>query len=366
MRVLLCVAIAGASAVLEAPRSVRAAGPRAPVPVAPPAPAPATGGEEALKVPTILAPMPESRPGWFRAKAPGGEGSRYMELRQSLSDLKLNTVCDEASCPNVGECWEGGTATIMLLGDTCTRGCRFCNVKTDAAPAKPDEEEPFAAAAAVASWGVDYIVLTSVDRDDLPDGGAGHFARTVKLLKELQPALLVECLVSDFGGAEAPVRDLARSGLDVYAHNLETVDRLQRFVRDRRATYAQSLRALRLAKATARDAAPKPILTKSSLMLGLGETRDELRFAMQDLRDHDVDVVTFGQYLRPTERHLSVVDYVSPETFDDLKDEAERDFGFEYCASGPMVRSSYKAGEFYLANLLKKQRSEPAVAVAHD
>ena len=339
--------VSTAHAVLEAPRR------SAPAPPSPPE----------LKKPSILAPMPDTRPDWFRAKAPRGDGSRYAELRESLAGLKLNTVCDEASCPNVGECWEGGTATIMLLGDTCTRGCKFCDVKTDAKPPPPDELEPLSAAAAVTSWGVDYIVMTSVDRDDLPDGGAGHFARTVKLLKEMQPELLVECLVSDFAGDLAPVDLLATSGLDVYAHNVETVDRLQRYVRDRRATYAQSLRALERAKVAALAGAPHPVLTKTSLMLGLGETRDELRTAMGDLRSHGVDVITFGQYLRPSERHLSVVDYVRPEVFDELKDEAERDFGFEYCASGPMVRSSYKAGEFYLANLLKKRAADPAYAL---
>jgi len=313
-------------------------------------------------VPRVRAPMPE-RPNWFRAKAPGGPGSRYAAIRESIDAGKLNTVCDEASCPNAGECWEGGTATLMLLGDACTRGCRFCDVKTDAKPPPPDEDEPLNAAFAVASWGVDYIVLTSVDRDDLPDGGAGHFARTVRTLKELQPDILVECLVSDFGGAPEPVEHLAACGLDVYAHNVETVERLQKFVRDPRAAYGQSLLALRRAKRAAKDAG-RAILTKSSLMLGLGETRDELRRAMTDLRAHDVDVVTFGQYLRPTERHLAVVEYVRPETFEDLRREAEEEFGFAYCASGPLVRSSYKAGEFYMEHLLKeRRREEPRLAV---
>jgi len=312
--------------------------------------------------PSTTAPMPGGkRPDWFKAKAPGGPGSRYQRLRETIDAGKLNTVCDEAACPNAGECWEGGTATIMLLGDACTRGCRFCNVKTDLAPPPPDVDEPFEAAAAVASWDVDYVVLTSVDRDDLDDGGAGHFAKTVRLLKELKPGILVECLVSDFAGAAAPAETLAACGLDVYSHNLETVERLQPYVRDRRAGYAQSLTSLRRAKAAAALAAPAPILTKSSLMLGLGETRDEIRRAMSDLRDNGVDVVTFGQYLRPTERHLSVVEYVRPEVFDELRDEAVREFGFEYCASGPMVRSSYKAGEFYLQHLLEKRR-EVAVA----
>jgi len=309
--------------------------------------------------PRVGAPMPATRPSWFTAPAPSSKpGSRYAAIRASIDAGKLNTVCDEAACPNAGECWEGGTATIMLLGESCTRGCKFCNVKTDARPAAPDPDEPWNAAAAVAGWGVDYIVLTSVDRDDLADGGAGHFARTVALLKELRPEMLVECLVSDFGGALAPVETLAASGLDVYAHNLETVNRLQRRVRDARAGYAQSLRALAHAKRTA----PRSILTKSSLMLGLGETRAEVLAAMRDLRDAGVDVLTLGQYLRPTPRHLAVVDYVAPEAFEELRDIAERDFGFDYCAAGPLVRSSYKAGEFFLANRLRKMRRAEAAA----
>ena len=182
----------------------------------------------------------------------------------------------------------------------------------------------------------------------------------MNLLKELQPSILVECLVSDFAGAYEPCTTLATCGLDVYAHNVETVERLQARVRDPRANYAQSLMQLRRAKAASVDA-PSPILTKTSLMLGLGETRDELRRTMADLRSNGVDVVTFGQYLRPTEKHLSVVEYVHPDVFDELREEAVSEFGFEYCASGPMVRSSYKAGEFYLQNLLEKKRREPEV-----
>eukprot|EP00635_Sarcinochrysidales_sp_CCMP3193_P012109 CAMPEP_0118902576 /NCGR_PEP_ID=MMETSP1166-20130328/7800_1 /TAXON_ID=1104430 /ORGANISM="Chrysoreinhardia sp, Strain CCMP3193" /LENGTH=349 /DNA_ID=CAMNT_0006841785 /DNA_START=27 /DNA_END=1077 /DNA_ORIENTATION=- len=312
------------------------------------------------------------RPEWFRAPAPAGE--RYERLRESLKSLELHTVCDEAACPNVGECWNGGTATIMLLGDTCTRGCQFCNVKTSATPGPPDEDEPLKAAAAVANWDVDYVVLTSVDRDDLPDGGAAHFARTVALFKELRPSLLVECLVSDFAGDLDAVDALATSGLDVYAHNLETVRRLTPRVRDKRANYDQSLKCLARAKEGRRAARndddddddpkggrkKKNLVTKSSLMLGLGETRDEVRRAMDDLRSHGVDVLTLGQYLRPTERHLSVVEYVRPEVFDDLREVGEAEFGFAYVASGPLVRSSYKAGEFFIANFIDEQRKKQA------
>ena len=231
----------------------------------------------------------------------------------------------------------------------------FCAVKTDSKPPPPDPFEPFKTAEAVAQWGVDYIVLTSVDRDDIEDGGAQHFAHTVELLKHKKPELLVECLVSDFAGRLESVECLALSGLDVYAHNVETVERLQPFVRDSRAGYAQSLSTLEHAKKA------KPSLyTKTSLMLGLGETEDEVIQTMKDLRAIDVDVVTFGQYLRPTENHLSVVEYVKPEKFDYYRRVGE-EMGFKYVASGPMVRSSYKAGEFYLEHMIKKERSEAAV-----
>ncbi len=267
--------------------------------------------------PSVMAPNPASRPDWFRVPAPGGEHTRFDELRETLKDLKLHTVCEEAQCPNIGECWNGGTGTIMLMGDTCTRGCKFCAVKTSATPAPLDEQEPWNTADAVARWGIDYVVLTSVDRDDLPDGGAAHFAQTVGMLKLRKPSIRVECLVGDFGGDEGSLATLATSGLDVFAHNMETVRRLQRFVRDRRATYDQSMRVLANAKRLARradDAAP--LFTKTSLMLGLGETRDEVLETMADLRAADVDVLTLGQYLRPTERHLGVVEYVTPQAFD--------------------------------------------------
>jgi len=236
--------------------------------------------------------MPAKRPDWFRVPAPGGGHTRFDELKDTVHDLKLSTVCEEAQCPNIGECWNGGTATIMLLGDTCTRGCKFCAVKTDAAPEPPDEEEPWNTADAVAKWGIDYVVLTSVDRDDLPDGGAGHFARTVELLKfRTMGKLRVECLVSDYAGDLDSVATIVKSGLDVYAHNLETVRRLQGFVRDKRAGYDQSLTSLREAKRVAAEEGRR-LYTKSSLMLGIGETREEVLQTMVDLRAADVDVVT--------------------------------------------------------------------------
>ena len=228
----------------------------------------------------------------------------------------------------------------------------FCAVNTDSKPPPPDPFEPFKTAEAVAEWGVDYIVLTSVDRDDIPDGGAQHFAHTVELLKRKKPELLVEVLASDFQGMLESVETLALSGLDVYAHNMETVERLQKFVRDPRAGYHQSLSTLRHAKEVNSD-----LYTKTSIMLGLGETEEEIMQTMKDLRAADVDVVTFGQYLRPTEHHLAVVEYVTPETFDHYREQAEL-LGFKYCASGPMVRSSYKAGEFYLEHMIKKERKD--------
>jgi len=260
-------------------------------------------------------------------------------------------VCEEAQCPNIGECWNGGTGTIMLLGDTCTRGCMFCAVNTNATPSPPDPFEPFKTADAVTRWGVDYIVLTSVDRDDILDGGASHFATTVELIKQKKSEMLVECLVSDFRGNLESVKKIANSGLDVYAHNVETVERLQKFVRDPKAGYMQSLSTLRHAKLSC----PK-LYTKTSIMLGLGETDEEVIQTMRDLRAIDVDVVTFGQYLRPTDKHLAVVEYVTPDKFDHFRKIGE-DMGFRYVASGPLVRSSYKAGEFYLEHMIKKERN---------
>jgi lipoic acid synthetase len=292
----------------------------------------------------------EPLPAWLRGlKIPGGEN--YNRLKNTLRGLNLHTVCEEAKCPNIGECWGGekgtATATIMLMGDTCTRGCRFCSVKTSRAPPPLDPNEPANTAQAIAKWGLDYVVLTSVDRDDLPDGGANHFAETVKLIKAKNPSILVECLTGDFGGDMTSVAIMARSGLDVYAHNVETVENLQRWVRDYRAGYDQSLSVLRHAKATVPS-----LLTKSSLMLGVGETDEEVKRTLQDLRDAGVDCVTIGQYLQPTRRHMKVEAYIPPEKFDYWREVGES-MGFAYVASGPFVRSSYKAGEYYLKNLLR-------------
>lgn len=242
----------------------------------------------------------------------------------------------------------------MIMGDTCTRGCRFCSVKTSRAPPPLDLEEPNKVAEAVSSWGLDYVVLTSVDRDDLDDQGSEHFRKVVQKLKQLTTAkgknLIVEALTPDFQGDLDLVTAVATSGLDVYAHNVETVERLTPRVRDRRAGYDQSMKVLAHVKTVNPD-----VLTKTSIMLGLGETDDEVRTTLEDLRSNDCDVVTFGQYLQPTKKHLPVKEYVTPEKFEEWRVVAEEELGFKYCASGPLVRSSYKAGEFFLKNMVREK-----------
>ena len=293
------------------------------------------------------------KPPWLRQRAPSG--ARFEYLSASLGGLKLNTVCEEAMCPNVGECWNGdtGTATVMLLGDTCTRGCRFCAVNTAQKPPPPDEDEPENTAHAIAEWGVGYIVLTSVDRDDIPDGGSEHFARTVRTLKRIKSSVLVEALTPDFQGDMDAVAHLARSGLDVFAHNVETVERLQKRVRDPRAGYEQSLSVLRHAKES-----KEGLVTKTSIMLGLGETDDEIKECMRACKEAGVDIFTLGQYLQPTSNHLPVSEFVTPEKFDYWKKFGEEEIGFRYVASGPLVRSSYKAGEFFIESMLRKDALE--------
>ncbi|MBK9517334.1 MAG: lipoyl synthase [Anaeromyxobacter sp.] len=279
------------------------------------------------------------KPGWLRVPLAGGE--RYQRVRDTLRRLGLHTVCAEAHCPNVGECWSGGTATVMLMGDTCTRGCRFCQVKTSAAPPPLDPDEPRHLAEAVGALGLDYLVVTSVDRDDLPDGGAGHFAEAIRLLKAID-GLLVEVLTPDFRGDPAAVAAVGRAGPDVFANNLETVRRLTPVVRDARAGYDQTLEVL----ARMKREFPR-VVTKSSLMVGLGETPDEVEQAMRDLRAHGVEILTFGQYLRPSAWHLPVAEWITPERFEALRRRG-LELGFRYVASGPLVRSSYRAAELFL------------------
>lgn len=244
----------------------------------------------------------------------------------------------------------------MLMGDTCTRGCRFCSVKTSKAPPPLDPHEPEHTAEALKRWGLGYVVLTSVDRDDLADGGAAHFAETIMKIKQKAPGMLVEALTGDYAGDLEGVSLVAKSGLDVYAHNVETVEALTPSVRDRRATFRQSLAVLRHAKAA------KPyVITKTSIMLGLGETDTQLWETLRELRSAGVDVVTFGQYMRPTKRHMPVHTYVTPEAFEAWRVRA-LGMGFLYVASGPLVRSSYKAGEAFIENVIKKRAGRDVVA----
>jgi lipoyl synthase len=294
-------------------------------------------------------------PPWLKTEIPMGKN--YSKLKETLRGLKLSTVCEEAKCPNIGECWGGGenqtaTATIMIMGDQCTRGCRFCSVKTNKKPPPLDPDEPENTAKAIAAWNLHYVVLTSVDRDDLPDQGSNHFAQTIRSIKRLDPKMYVECLTPDFRGDKTCVETVATSGLDVYAHNIETVERLQWLVRDPRATYKQSINVL----VNAKKANPK-LVTKTSIMLGLGETDDDVLRAMEDLRKNDVDCLTLGQYMQPTKRHLKVNEYITPEKFEYFKEMGDK-MGFLYTASGPLVRSSYKAGEFFITNLLNKRKQQ--------
>ena len=289
------------------------------------------------------------KPQWLKVPLPTGE--EYFRIRRLLKSLDLVTVCQEANCPNMAECWGGGTATIMLMGDVCTRGCRFCNVKTGNPKGWLDQDEPVKVAEAISKMGLEYVVLTSVDRDDLPDEGAGHFAKTVRYLKSRAPNLLVEVLTPDFKGRRDCVQTILSSGPDVFAHNVETVERLTPRVRDPRAGYRQSLNVLEMSK----KEYPK-IYTKSSLMLGLGEKEEEIKDTLKDLRSVGCDVLTFGQYLRPQKRHLPVEEYVTPQKFDEWKEYALQ-LGFLYVASGPLVRSSYRAGELFMKALLRKEGS---------
>ncbi|MBC9984773.1 MULTISPECIES: lipoyl synthase [Haloferax] len=292
------------------------------------------------------------KPDWLKMRPPSGR--RFTDIKSTLRDRNLNTVCEEANCPNLGECWSGrdgpGTATFMLMGDRCSRGCNFCDVTTGGMePLDPDE--PANVADAVTEIGLDYVVLTSVDRDDLPDQGAAHFAETIREIKRRDPEVLVEVLIPDFQGEPEHVRKIIDAGPDVIAHNIETVERLQWPIRDRRAGYEQSLSVLQ------QVTDESDIHTKTSVMLGLGEHAHEVYQTLSDLREADVDIVTFGQYLQPSRSHLDVFEYVHPDAFETWRRVAEDELGFLYCASGPMVRSSYKAGELFVDALLREGSS---------
>ena len=281
------------------------------------------------------------KPSWLKAKLPSGQ--RYFSVRKAVRDRDLSTVCEESKCPNLGECWNHGTATIMLMGSVCTRACRFCSVDTGNPAGWLDYEEPSKVAEAVRLMQLSYVVLTSVDRDDLNDGGASHYARCIRRIREKNTKTIVEALVPDFQGSTMAIGTLVNSGLQVFAHNVETVRRLTPAVRDPRATYNQTLSVLSEAKV-----ASKKITTKSSLMLGLGETEGEIRETMQDLRRVDVDLLTLGQYLQPTVNHLRVERWVTPDEFENYRKMA-LEIGFTDVASGPLVRSSYRAD-----NLVRK------------
>lgn len=371
--------------------------------------------EYSEKAPSSLRDRTTRKPDWLKLKTiPGGsEESRFATIKTRLKELKLSTVCEEARCPNIGECWGGGdghtaTATIMIMGDQCTRACKFCAVKTSKKPNALDEDEPENVAKAISEWGLDYVVLTSVDRDDLEDQGANHFAKTIRNLKEKskqfetqilssnsissasssmsmsssleqnerdergererakenkKKEILVEALTPDFRGENELIDIVALSGLDVFAHNVETVPELQTKARDPRANWDQSIHVLMRAKKTAKEIGKRDLITKTSIMLGLGETRLQVYEALKKLREANVDVVTFGQYMRPTKRHLKVEEFVTPAAFEAYGKMAE-EMGFLYVASGPMVRSSYRAGEFFLRNeLRKREAAENAAAM---
>jgi len=275
------------------------------------------------------------RPEWLKVRVPGGRN--YTEIKTIMRDLSLNTVCEEARCPNIAECWSHRTATFMILGDTCTRACGFCAVKTGR-PETLDLLEPDRVGRAVAQMGLKHVVVTSVNRDDQPDGGATVFAATIRKIRQYVPDCTVEILTPDFEGVRSSLETVLRAEPTVFNHNIETVERLTKLVR-RRARYRRSLEVLRVAK----DIAPG-LRTKSGIMVGLGETREEITQTLRDLRDSDVDILTIGQYLRPTPQHLDVVRYYHPDEFADLKREG-LELGFKHVESGPLVRSSYHAHE---------------------
>lgn len=289
-------------------------------------------------------PASERKPPWLRVRL--GGGAQYKRVKETVNTHQLATVCEESHCPNIGECWSHGTATIMLMGSVCTRACKFCAVDTGNPNGWLDTNEPANAARSVQLMKLRYVVLTSVDRDDLDDGGAGHYAACIERIKALNPHTAVEALTPDFSGNLRDVETVVNTGLDVFAQNLETVARLTHDVRDPRADYDQTLAVLAHAKTS-----NPSLLTKSSIMLGLGESHSETIQAMRDLRDANVDLLTLGQYLRPTANHLPVMRWVTPEEFTEFR-EIGLGLGFVEVASGPLVRSSYRADRILEQNNL--------------
>ena len=280
--------------------------------------------------------MSLTRPDWLKMKIPSGEN--YLKVRKTLQKYNLHTVCEEASCPNVSECWGVGTATIMIMGDVCSRGCKFCNVETGK-PFELDQNEPENVAKAIKDWNLRYVVITSVCRDDLPDEGSAHFAKTIQCIKSECPNIVVESLIPDFSGNEKFIETIVKAKPNVMGHNIETVKRLSPTIRDLRANYNQSLKVLKYVKEL-----DSSIFTKSSLMLGLGESEEEIIQTAQELRAVDVDIITLGQYLQPSLSHLSVKEFVTPEKFYQLKLDLKK-LGFLHVESGPFVRSSFRASD---------------------
>ena len=286
------------------------------------------------------------KPPWLRIKVRYTENMKYVS--NIIHKFNLHTVCEEARCPNIYDCWGSGTATFMILGDVCTRNCRFCSVKKGNPNGYIDYSEPFRVALAVKLLNLRYVVITSVDRDDLDDGGASIYAETIKMVRRFNPNILVEVLIPDFNGDLNSLKTVLNANPNVVGHNIETVRRITPLVRDRRAGYDLSLNVLRNIKKL-----HSHIYTKSGIMLGLGETISEVVEALKDLRDADVDIVTIGQYLMPSPKHYPIKKYVSPDDFKKLEKIAY-DLGFIYVASGPRVRSSYLAGEYFMNNVLSK------------
>ncbi len=285
----------------------------------------------------------QRKPEWLKVKLPGS--GEFPEVKSILRHYNLHTVCEEARCPNLGECWGSGTATIMILGDLCTRSCKFCATKTGNPHGFVEEDEPLRAALAVKEMGLDYVVLTSVNRDDLPDGGAGHFAKTIEMIRHHAPDALIEVLIPDY--TDENLEKVVNARPDVIGHNVETVRRLTPAVRDWRFSYERSLEVLRQVKE--KDSG---IYTKSSIMLGLGETHEEILETMSDLRKVNVDFLTLGQYLRPTPRHYPVARFVPPDEFKEYE-KIGLQMGFKYVASAPLVRSSYKAAEYFIKSIVR-------------
>ncbi|MES1902131.1 MAG: hypothetical protein MHPSP_000580 [Paramarteilia canceri] len=286
-------------------------------------------------------------------KSPPPMGKKYFQLKNQLKKLNLSTVCQETKCPNIGECWGDNTsttATIMIMGDLCTRACRFCSIKTARIPKPLDLDEPLKTALAIKEWSVDYIVITSVDRDDLPDFGASHFAETIKEIKLHKPTIKLEVLIPDFNGDLDFLAKIVDAKPDVIAHNIETVKSLQSQVRDRRASFASSIKILKNIKIFS----PKTV-SKTSIMLGLGESMEEVKSCMSTLVENDVDCLTLGQYIQPTVNNLKVKNYIKESEFKMLKDYGEK-LGFKYVASGPLIRSSYRAGEFFIKNIIESRQ----------